>query len=105
MPFIVQDGEVSGVTLALGDDYRGIFWLVATPQATVEAIVAEADAPEVVPDLREQLFEPTTTQAELSATVDATSTTTLVDGEVAAESTPTTTAGTRGRAPEGEICG
>ena len=105
VPFIVEDAEVSGVTLALGDDYRGIFWLVATPQATVEAIVAEVDAPEVVPDLSEQLFEPTTTLADLSATVDATSTTTLVDGEVAVDGAPTTTAGTRGRAPEGESCG
>jgi LCP family protein required for cell wall assembly len=103
VPYIVEDAEVSGVTLALGADYRGIFWLVATPQAAVEAIVAVADSPEVVPDLRRQLFEPTSTLADPSTTVGPTIT--VEDAETGAPTATTTMVRTRGRPPEGESCG
>ena len=105
VPFVVEDDNVSGVTLALGDDYRGILWLVATPQATVEQIVAAAGSPDVVPDLGQPLFEPTTTRPDPSS--PSSTTTTIADSEADGEApaAPTTTAGTRGRPPEGESCG
>ena len=113
VPFVVEDPEVNGITLALGADYRGIFWLVATPQAAVEEAVAGAGPPERVPDLHPELFEPTSTLAPTSTSGTAGAVpTTSGAGEVEDAGTEpesliatTTSAGTRGRPPPGESCG
>jgi LCP family protein required for cell wall assembly len=113
VPFLVEDPDHTGITLALGADFRGIFSLVATPRAAVEAAVREAGEPATVPDLHPELFESTTTLAQPSTT-DSTGSTSITagaeaPGEALSEpegvTVPTTTAGTRGRPPPGESCG
>ena len=104
VPFVVQDDAVSGITLALGADYQGIFFLFPTPQDEVERIIAEAGNPAIVPDLRRELFAPTTTVPDPSTTTVAPEVTAPPEGEDG-EPVPSTTVGTRGRPPEGESCG
>lgn len=49
VPYVVEVADMSGVVVALGQDYRGILFLFQTPYGDMEAIVAAKGRPAAMP--------------------------------------------------------
>ena len=58
LPHVVEAADISGVVLAVGDDFRGVLTLYQEPLAEIEARVAERPAPPLVPNAAAILAAP-----------------------------------------------
>ncbi len=107
VPYVVEVADMSGVVVALGQDYRGILFLFQTPYSDMEAIVAAKGRPAAIP-------APGAFPAAV-ATVPPPATTALItsgeswrlpaaDGRWAAQSVVSPAESTLGRPPPGESC-